>query len=214
MNPFAPAYSHIDAPPTGGASQLILGGARSGKSALAERRALAAEAAGYEVLYLATAQPADSAADPEMVERIRRHQQRRPAHWGLLEEPLQLAATLQAHAAPQRLILVDCLTLWLSNLLFSGAAGRQAEAGETVDCPLLSGAIGELCATLPTLPGQILLVSNEVGWGVVPANPLARLFADEQGRLNQRVAAVCERVTLVAAGLPLELKPSVCGQTG
>lgn len=215
MNPFAPAYPHLpaDGAQPGGA-QLILGGARSGKSALAEARALAAEASGYEVLYLATAQPLDSAADPEMAERIARHQQRRPAHWGLVEEPLQLSPTLREHAAPQRLILVDCLTLWLSNLLFAGAAGRQAEAGEAIDCPLLCGAIGELCATLPTLPGQILLVSNEVGWGVVPANPLARLFADEQGRLNQRVAAVCERVTLVAAGLPLELKPSASGPTG
>lgn len=209
MNPFAPAYPHDAAAGMPAASaQLILGGARSGKSALAEARALSAEAAGYEVLYLATAQPLASAADPEMVERIRRHQQRRPAHWGLIEEPVQLAVTLQAHAAPQRLILVDCLTLWLSNLLFAGAAGRQAEADEAIDCPLLSGAIADLCATLPALPGRILLVSNEVGWGVVPANPLARLFADEQGRLNQRVAAVCDRVTLVAAGLPLELKPA------
>lgn len=209
MNPFAPAYPHDAAAGLPSAStQLILGGARSGKSALAEHRALAAEAEGFEVLYLATAQPLASAADPEMADRIRRHQQRRPAHWGLIEEPVQLAATLAAQAAPQRLILVDCLTLWLSNLLFTGAAGQQAEAGEAIDCPLLSGAVSELCATLPTLPGRILLVSNEVGWGVVPANPLARLFADEQGRLNQRVAAVCDKVTLVAAGLPLELKPA------
>lgn len=192
--------------PTSASSQLILGGARSGKSSLAEARALAAEQAGYEVLYLATAQPLDSAADPEMVARIARHRQRRPATWGLLEEPLALAATLLAEAAPQRLLLVDCLTLWLTNLLFAGEAARQAEAGADIDCPLLTAATAALIDCLPRLPGQIILVSNEVGCGIVPMNAVSRLFADEQGRLNQRVAAACERVTLVAAGLPLELK--------
>jgi adenosylcobinamide kinase/adenosylcobinamide-phosphate guanylyltransferase len=203
MNPFAPVAP--DEPP-GSQTQLILGGARSGKSSLAEARALAAERAGYEVLYLATAQPVDSAADPEMAARIARHRERRPAHWGLLEEPLQLAATLRAQAAAQRLLLVDCLTLWLSNLLFAGAAARQAEAGADIDCPLLRDATAELVDALPQLPGQIVLVSNEVGCGIVPGNAISRLFADEQGRLNQRVAAACARVTLVAAGLPLELK--------
>lgn len=192
--------------PTSASTQLILGGARSGKSSLAEARALAAEQAGYEVLYLATAQPLDSAADPEMVARIARHRQRRPASWGLLEEPLALAATLLAEAAPQRLLLVDCLTLWLTNLLFAGEAARQAEASADIDCPLLASATAALIDCLPHLPGQIILVSNEVGCGIVPMNAVSRLFADEQGRLNQRVAAACARVTLVAAGLPLELK--------
>ncbi len=205
MNPFAPA------PPLAGFAsnahcQLIIGGARSGKSALAEARALAAEAAGYEVLYLATAAAVDSAADPEMAARVAHHRQRRPAHWGLLEEPQQLAATLARHAAPQRLLLVDCLTLWLTNLLFAGAAARQADAGQSIDCPLLRGETAALLEVLPTLPGQIILVSNEVGCGIVPMAAVSRLFADEQGRLNQRVARLCAQVTLVAAGLPLELK--------
>lgn len=205
MNPFAPA------PPLTGFgspaySQLIIGGARSGKSALAEARARTAETAGYEVIYLATAAAVDSAADPEMAARVAHHRQRRPAHWGLIEEPQQLAAALVAHAAPQRLLLVDCLTLWLSNLLFAGQAAAQAEAGQAVNCPLLRDETNALIEVLPNLPGQIMLVSNEVGCGIVPMAAVSRLFADEQGRLNQRVAKVCDQVTLVAAGLPLELK--------
>mgnify|MGYP003598998471 CR=1 FL=1 len=120
--------------------------------------------------------------------------------------PLALPAAIREHAAPGHCLLVDCLTLWLSNLLFAGDAARQAEAGEAVDCPLLTAQTQALVETLTAAPGEILLVSNEVGWGVVPMHPVSRLFADEQGRLNQRVAAVCERVTLVAAGQPLRLK--------
>ena len=179
--------------------ELIIGGARSGKSALAERRA---SESGLQVLYLATAQ----ARDGEMSQRIAHHRQRRCADWGLIEEPIDLAGALRRHAAPDVCLLVDCLTLWLSNLLFAGDAARQVEAGESVSCPLFSGATAALVETLPQLPGQIILVSNEVGWGVVPMAALSRLFADEQGRLNQRVAAVCERVTLVVAGLPLILR--------
>lgn len=207
MNPFAPA-AHFSAELSCAPSctQLILGGARSGKSALAEARALAAEQAGYEVIYLATAPAVQGDADPEMAARIEHHRQRRPAHWGLLEEPLALAATLLAHAAPHRLLLVDCLTLWLSNLLFAGIDASQAEEGATMPCPLLEEASSALLACLPQLPGQVIFVSNEVGCGIVPMHPLSRRFADEQGRLNQRVAAVCDRVTLVAAGLALELK--------
>lgn len=180
-------------------SELILGGARSGKSRLAEQRALES---GLPVIYVATAQ----AGDGEMAQRIAHHRARRPAHWGLVEAPLDLAATLRAHAAPDTCLLVDCLTLWLSNLLFAGAAARQLDAGKAVDCPRLSGELQVLIDTLPGLPGRILLVSNEVGWGLVPMAPLSRYFADTQGRLNQQVAAVSERVTLVAAGLPLHLK--------
>jgi adenosylcobinamide kinase / adenosylcobinamide-phosphate guanylyltransferase len=179
--------------------ELIIGGARSGKSRLAEDRAAAT---GQRVIYIATAE----AADGEMARRIAHHQQRRPAGWGLVETPLHLADTLRQHAAPDTCLLVDCLTLWLSNLLFAGQAAQQAEADVAIDCPLLAGASADLLAAVPTLPGSIILVSNEVGWGIVPMHPVSRLFADEQGRLNQRVAAVCERVTLVAAGLPLTLK--------
>ncbi len=179
--------------------ELIIGGARSGKSVLAEKRAAHS---GLRVVYVATAQ----ALDGEMERRIAHHKARRPAHWGLVEAPLDLAAALRAHAAPDTCLLVDCLTLWLSNLLFAGLAAKQAEAGEPVGCALFAGEVQALIDALPHLPGEVVLVSNEVGWGVVPMAAVSRLFADEQGRLNQRVAAACERVTLVAAGLPLALK--------
>ena len=179
--------------------ELIIGGARSGKSLLAEQRA--AES-GLRVVYVATAQ----ALDGEMSQRIAHHRARRPAQWGLVEAPLELAAALRRHAAPDVCLLVDCLTLWLSNLLFAGVAAQQAEAGMPVDCPRLNGELQALIDTLPQLPGHIIVVSNEVGWGLVPMAAVSRLFTDEQGRLNQRVAALSERVTLVAAGLPLRLK--------
>src|SRR5574343_889887 len=182
--------------------ELILGGARSGKSLFAERCAHDDEAAGRRVIYLATAE----ARDGEMQRRITQHRERRPAHWATCEERLALAAKLRELAAPDTCSLVDCLTLWLSNLLFAGRAAAQAEAGEAIDCPLFSDQTRALIDTLPSLPGQVILVSNEVGWGIVPMHPVSRLFADEQGRLNQRVAAVCEQVTLVAAGLPVSLK--------
>jgi adenosylcobinamide kinase/adenosylcobinamide-phosphate guanylyltransferase len=179
--------------------ELILGGARSGKSLLAEKRA--AEC-GLAVIYLATAE----ARDGEMARRIAHHRERRPTDWGCAEETLHLAARLRQLARPDTCILVDCLTLWLSNLLFVGQAAKQAEAGEAIACPLFDAETTALIDTLPGLPGRIILVSNEVGWGIVPMHPVSRLFADEQGRLNQRVAAVCDEVTLVAAGLPLTLK--------
>jgi len=180
--------------------QLILGGARSGKSLLAEQRAAAS---GRRVVYLATAE----AGDDEMLRRIAHHRARRPAEWACAEESLHLADRLRQLATPDTCLLVDCLTLWLSNLLFAGRAATQAEKGESIDCPLFAAETDALLETLPRLPGQVILVSNEVGWGIVPMHPVSRLFADEQGRLNQRVAAVCDRVTLVAAGLPLELIP-------
>ena len=179
--------------------ELIIGGARSGKSLFAEKQATES---GMRVVYVATAQ----ALDGEMQRRIAHHQARRPRSWGLAEAPLDLARTLRQNAAPDVCLLVDCLTLWLSNLLFAGAAARQAEAGLPIDCALFSDEVHNLVDTLPSLAGKVILVSNEVGWGVVPMASVSRLFADEQGRLNQRVAAVCERVTLVAAGLPLTLK--------
>jgi adenosylcobinamide kinase/adenosylcobinamide-phosphate guanylyltransferase len=167
--------------------ELILGGARSGKSTCAEQRATATDG---PVVYLATAQ----AWDAEMAQRIAHHRARRPAHWACIEEPLALAAALERTAAPAVCVLVDCLTLWLSNVLL---AEREAE-------------IGRFLTTLPTLPGSVILVSNEVGWGIVPENSLARRFRDEQGWLNQHVAALAERVTLMTAGLPLTLKQPAC----
>jgi adenosylcobinamide kinase/adenosylcobinamide-phosphate guanylyltransferase len=163
--------------------ELILGGARSGKSRFAEQQAIAS---GLAVTYIATGE----ARDAEMAERIAHHRNRRPAGWATVEEPLCLAAMLTREAADDRCLLVDCLTLWLANVLL----------GERED------EIGKLLVALPALSGHILLVSNEVGWGIVPENALARRFRDEQGRLNQRIAEVAETVTLVAAGLPLKLK--------
>jgi adenosylcobinamide kinase/adenosylcobinamide-phosphate guanylyltransferase len=164
---------------------LVLGGARSGKSRYAE--ALIEEAAPA-ALYLATAE----ALDDEMRERIRHHRARRGARWTTLEAPLDLASALMEAARPERPVLVDCLTLWLSNLLM---AGRDAEA-----------AITELVQALPRLKGPAVLVANEVGLGIVPDNALARAFRDHAGRLNQAIAAEAQRVVLVAAGLPLVLK--------
>ena len=177
--------------------ELILGGARSGKSREAERRATES---GLAVTVIATAE----ALDAEMAARIRRHQHDRPAGWRTVEAPLALAGALRAEAAADRCVVVDCLTLWLSNLLADAhtlPAGASAE-----DLPLFRRERDALLATLPALPGRIILVANEVGLGLVPETPLGRLFRDEAGRLNQAVAALCSRVVFVAAGLPLVLK--------
>lgn len=168
--------------------ELILGGARSGKSALAERRA---QESGLAVTYVATAQ----ALDAEMAQRIAHHRGRRPADWHLIEEPLHLAARLAQEARAERCLLVDCLTLWLTNLLLADAEGKML-ASETAN----------LIETLPHLPGRVILVSNEVGLGIVPLGEINRRFVDESGRLNQRIAALAGRVSFVAAGLPLEIK--------
>ena len=171
-------------PPAG--STLVLGGARSGKSAYAERL-LAAH--GGAQLYIATAE----ARDDEMAARIADHQARRGAGWTTLEAPLDLVEALQTHCRPERAVLVDCLTLWLSNLM---AAARDI-ASETAT----------LAAALPTLQGRTVFVANEVGLGIVPENALARRFRDEAGRLNQAIAQAADRVVFIAAGLPLTLKP-------
>lgn len=171
--------------------ELILGGARSGKSALAEQRA---EASQFAVTYLATGE----AKDAEMAERIAHHQARRPSGWTLIEEPLYLADMLRKHAAPGHCLLVDCLTLWLSNLLF--AEGDKSPGQK------FAQEMAALLNALPQLPGHVILVSNEVGLGIIPLGEITRQFVDEAGRLNQRVAAIADRVTFVAAGLPLELK--------
>jgi len=167
-------------------SELILGGARSGKSALAQRRAAAS---GLAVTYVATA----TAGDAEMAERIARHRADRPDHWDLVEEPTALGRVLRERAGAQTCLLVDCLTLWLANLLGAGEAVLERERDE-------------LLAALETSPGTVILVSNEVGQGVVPADPASRRFVDEAGRLHQAVAERCARVTLTVAGLPWTLK--------
>jgi len=170
--------------------ELILGGARSGKSALALRRAEALAQSGHAVTWLATAQ----ALDAEMGERIARHRDERPAGWRTVEEPLRLAQALHGCAVDDSCVVVDCLTLWLTNLMLADDAG------------LLERETAALLAALPALPGEVILVANEVGLGIVPDNPLARRFRDEAGRFNQAIAMLCERVTFVAAGLPLALK--------
>ena len=167
--------------------ELILGGARSGKSRFAER--LAAES-GLAVSYIATSQ----ALDGEMTERIAHHRERRPAHWTLVEEPLQLARVLRAQAAAECCLLVDCLTLWLTNLLMLDDAARLAEERDA------------LLECLDGLPGRILLVSNETGLGVVPLGELTRRYVDEAGWLHQTVAERAQRVTFMVAGLPMTLK--------
>ena len=167
--------------------ELILGGARSGKSRLAEN--LAADS-GLAVTYIATSQ----ALDGEMNSRIRQHRERRPADWALIEEPIELARVLRESAHAERCLLVDCLTLWLTNLLMLEDDARLlAEREALLDC--LSG-----------LPGRIILVSNETGLGVVPMGELTRRYVDEAGWLHQAVAERCQRVVLTVAGLPLYLK--------
>ncbi len=167
--------------------ELILGGVRSGKSRLAEQHALAS---GLEVFYIATA----TAGDVEMQQRIDHHQQRRPSTWQLIEEPLRLAKILQKYAAEDRCLLVDCLTLWLTNLLL------------TDDVSMFERERDALVEQLQALPGHIILVSNETGMGIVPEGKLARRFGDEAGRLHQNLAQICDRVILTVAGLPQLLK--------
>lgn len=178
-------------------AHLILGGARSGKSRHAESLAAAS---GLPVTVIATAE----ALDDEMAARIRRHQDDRPAGWRTVETPVALAATLQREASAGRCVIVDCVTLWLTNLM-AGAEDLPAPA-DAGRLPALQAERAALLDILPTLPAQVLLVANEVGLGLVPETPLGRLYRDEAGRLNQMLAAVCERVTFVAAGLPLALK--------
>ncbi|MBM3117531.1 bifunctional adenosylcobinamide kinase/adenosylcobinamide-phosphate guanylyltransferase [Jeongeupia naejangsanensis] len=179
---------------------LILGGARSGKSALAERLA---QASGLEVVVIATASQRQD--DAEMAARIAHHRDRRPANWITIEEPLALGGAIRREATPGRLVLVDCLTVWLANLLFSDGADH-AETG-VVDLPARLGAERDaLLAALADVPGDVVLVANEVGLGIVPLGAINRAFVDEAGRLNQAVAAACGNAVFVAAGLPLVLK--------
>jgi adenosylcobinamide kinase/adenosylcobinamide-phosphate guanylyltransferase len=171
--------------------ELILGGARSGKSRFAEERALAS---GKALVYLATAETRDR----EMSERVKLHQQRRSDDWALIEEPLRLAETLQQHSQTDNCILVDCLTLWLTNCLLQSEDVKQDGVWQSERTKLLD--------TLQTLPGDVIFVSNEVGQGVVPMGELSRKFVDEAGWLHQELAKVCNSVVFVVAGLPQFLK--------
>lgn len=166
-------------------SVLVLGGQRSGKSAFAERLVVRS---GLEPVYLATG----IAGDAEMTARIARHRERRGPRWRTVEEPLGLAAAISRESGSGRAVLVDCLTLWLTNLLLAGSEPAAAFA--------------ELERSVDSAPGLLVLVSNEVGLGVVPANALARRFVDLAGELHQRLAARCATVVFVAAGLPLVAK--------
>lgn len=167
--------------------QLVLGGIRSGKTALAET--LAAEHS-EAVTYVATAQ----AGDEEMAARIMRHQCQRLTHWGLVEEPLALAGVL---ASPERhdqeCLLIDCMSLWVSNLLHAGDATLERETAAFLEA-------------IPNYPGSLIIVSNEVGLGTIAMDRLTRRFCDQLGWLNQALALRCQRVTLSVAGLPVLLK--------
>ena len=174
---------------------LILGGIRSGKSRLAEERVSHIQAGqSASVVYVATGE----AGDEEMARRIRQHQARRPRDWGLVEAPVELAAVLGAHAAPNSLLLIDCMSLWLSNLLHAGDDVFARERAAFLES--LSG-----------FPGQVVVVSNEVGLGIIGMEALTRRYCDELGRLNQDLAACCDTVMMSVAGLPLVLKQPEAG---
>ncbi len=163
---------------------LILGGARSGKSAHGE--ALATQS-GKKVVYIATA----GAGDQEMASRIKHHQQRRPKSWRTIEVETRLAQTLFENDRKDTVFIVDCLTLWLSNCLSQNCFETERQA---------------LLNKLPLLEADTILISNEVGSGIVPLGELSRNFVDESGRLHQQLAKICDRATLVVAGLTLPLK--------
>lgn len=170
--------------------ELILGGARSGKSHYAET---CANESGLKVIYVATAQALDS----EMQLRIQHHQQQRPSHWRLIEEPIELLSVLKEHANSSTCILVDCLTLWISNQLCSSEHKQHIEKNSK-----------DLASLLSILPGKIIFVSNEVSMGITPMGEMSRQFVDDSGRLHQRLAAVCDKVTLMVAGIPSQVKGS------
>ena len=174
--------------------ELIIGGARSGKSSLALVRARQSD---KRVVFIATA----LASDEEMRDRIERHRSERPAHWDTIEVGKDLGPTIAAAMQSESLLIVDCLTVWLSHVLF------DPRADFAIDEVAFARHREELLQAVGALTCDAILISNEVGWGIVPEHASARRFRDEQGRLNQQIASVCERVTLVAAGLPLTLKP-------
>lgn len=164
---------------------LVTGGARSGKTGHAQRLA---EALGPDRVYLATAQ----ALDDEMADRIRRHQAERDASWTTVEAPLDVASALHQ---PGRVVLLDCLTLWVNNLMC-------AELDEAA----IRARFADLVEALHAAPNPVVVITNEVGMGIVPLNAMARQFRDLQGWLNQDVARACDQAWLMASGLPLKLK--------
>jgi len=187
--------------------QLIIGGARSGKSALAEQ---VAKASNWPITYIATAQ----ALDEEMLQRISQHQADRPEHWALVEAPLQLANAIDSTLANSKqgsCILVDCLTLWLSNSLCQANADSVARVAGNL--AYWQQEQQQFLTLLEKIQQQdnidLILVSNEVGHGIVPMGELSRQFVDQAGWLHQAIARLADRVEFVMAGLPLTLKPSI-----
>ena len=177
----------MDEPQSRIATLLVLGGARSGKSRFAQ---IQAETSGLAPIFIATAQAYDS----EMEDRIARHAEARDARWRLVEAPFDLVGALAAHADTGCILLVDCLTLWLSNVMLRD---------DDVDAASRS-----LIEAVAALRGPAIFVSNEVGSSIVPDTALGRRFRDAQGRLNQALAQSCDAVVLVTAGLPMRLKPA------
>lgn len=173
---------------------LVIGGTRNGKSAFAEKWL---EATGKTCIYVATGW----AGDEEMAQRIAHHKKQRASHWYVVEEPLQLAKVLELYNHKDYAVLIDCLTLWLSNALH-GQHGDDAATQKNVWAHQREAFL----QCLEHLQCTLALVSNEVGSGIVPLGALTRSFADEAGRLNQRLAERCNVVTLLVAGIPMELK--------
>lgn len=171
--------------------ELVLGGVRSGKSRYAEQQARASE---LRVVYIATAIPG---GDAELEERVQRHRSYRPAEWVTVEEPVALGGALRTLAGAERCLLVECLTLWLAHLLTSGSTDR------------LESERSSLLRAMEEIPGHVILVSNETGLGIMPPGALTRRFLDVSGELHQSLAALCDRVTLVVAGLPQRLKETL-----
>ncbi len=172
---------------------LILGGVRSGKSRHAESLA---QAVAGPVTLIATG----TAGDEEMAARIAAHRANRPSRWNVVEEPVHLARALARAALPGGVVIVDCLTLWLTNILCHE------------DPRMLDTEVEALAALLPDLPGVQILVGNEVGFGIMPVNALARRFGDVAGVLHQRLAGLCDSVVLMVAGIPLTVKAPEAGR--
>ena len=178
---------------------FILGGARSGKSRHAQEIA-EKHAGGDSVLFVATAQACDS----EMQQRIARHRQDRPAHWRTIEEPLRAAAILCENPGAG-VVLIDCLTLFVTNHLLAQGDAAHCEA-ETWDEAGAESAVEDLIAKAKEHPGHVIIVSNEVGLGLVPSTPLGRAFRDVAGRANQQAALAADTVLFMVAGLPMKVK--------
>lgn len=183
---------------------LIIGGARSGKSAWAQRLA---EESGRSVLFLATA----TAGDPEMAARIAAHRAARPAHWRTIESPSALASTVRSHARPDDLVLVDCLTLWVSNVVLDRVGDTRnvssvpSRVWRSIQADLVAE-VRDLIDTARASQVSLILVSNEVGMGIVPAHPLGRQYRDLLGQVNRVAASLADSVILMIAGLPIDLR--------